>query len=601
MPKPVNKLFVWGNSTTDPTTNDVTTVSYDSTTHIADGLEAGNYLEADLLNTIVRNSSLITYTLIESLLTGPNIQLTDGTTTISSGNWYDRVTATDSEGNTYHTDIPALITSVSATLRKYIQYSAIERSYTANKLATPIKLRTSDGTNNSEWLTGFDGSASENTIPLPSTIIADLTGTADKATNDADGNAIKSTYAHGFTKSANTLYLKNNVSPSAGTLSQVSFVINSGGNIVSTGSVSGNIMTLTLGNSGVSAGSYGDTTNQTPAFGSTFKVPSFTINAKGITTLAGEHTVTIPSFASTLSWDNGSTSGPVGKIKDSNSNTLITLDAIPSASTSISGIVTTGDQNFAGNKGFSNIVKIGTSNTFATWLSSDTSQSTFNLTLKITPTPDYPPQLIIGVKNIQQGLPGQLENYSYPQLTFNNSKNASRRAFINSTIEPSSNSSFNLGSFDYHWDTIFADNIGDSADRISKVNASEVLAYTKIEAGAFNLRTASYTEVEITSSGATANIVSGSYDFYLKKKNSNTYIHLGRHSVKRTNSTSDSISAMSRKSSAGGTGDSPVGVLLIIVYSSNTQSILYVKDTVSNSNTFTTTGDWYLYYRKVVN
>ena len=42
-------------------------------------------------------------------------------------------------------------------------------------------------------------------------------------------------------------------------------------------------------------GSFGDTTNQTPAYGATFKVPSFTVNSAGHVTAAGEHTVTIPN------------------------------------------------------------------------------------------------------------------------------------------------------------------------------------------------------------------------------------------------------------------------------------------------------------------
>ena len=59
---------------------------------------------------------------------------------------------------------------------------------------------------------------------------------------------------------------------------------------------SGNI---TLGDSGVTAGAYGDTTAQTPGYGSTFKVPSISVNAKGIVTAIGEHTVKIPASDNT--------------------------------------------------------------------------------------------------------------------------------------------------------------------------------------------------------------------------------------------------------------------------------------------------------------
>lgn len=56
---------------------------------------------------------------------------------------------------------------------------------------------------------------------------------------------------------------------------------------------------ISLENSGVTTGGYGDTTNQTPAFGATFKVPSFTVDQYGRLTAAGEHTVTIPASVAT--------------------------------------------------------------------------------------------------------------------------------------------------------------------------------------------------------------------------------------------------------------------------------------------------------------
>lgn len=59
---------------------------------------------------------------------------------------------------------------------------------------------------------------------------------------------------------------------------------------------SGNII---LGDSGVTAGSYGDTSNQEPDYGSAFSVPSITVNAKGIVTGISTHTVKIPASDNT--------------------------------------------------------------------------------------------------------------------------------------------------------------------------------------------------------------------------------------------------------------------------------------------------------------
>lgn len=56
---------------------------------------------------------------------------------------------------------------------------------------------------------------------------------------------------------------------------------------------------ITLGDSGVAAGAYGDTAAQTPGYNATFKVPSISVNAKGIVTAIGEHTVKIPASDNT--------------------------------------------------------------------------------------------------------------------------------------------------------------------------------------------------------------------------------------------------------------------------------------------------------------
>lgn len=52
---------------------------------------------------------------------------------------------------------------------------------------------------------------------------------------------------------------------------------------------------FSLSTTGVTAGTYGDATAQTPAHGATFKVPSFTVDTFGRLTNAKEHTVKLPT------------------------------------------------------------------------------------------------------------------------------------------------------------------------------------------------------------------------------------------------------------------------------------------------------------------
>ena len=59
--------------------------------------------------------------------------------------------------------------------------------------------------------------------------------------------------------------------------------------------------TIIHANSGVTAASKGDTVNQTPTWGETFKVPSGTVDDTGHLTAFDDHTVTIPSAVATTS------------------------------------------------------------------------------------------------------------------------------------------------------------------------------------------------------------------------------------------------------------------------------------------------------------
>ena len=79
---------------------------------------------------------------------------------------------------------------------------------------------------------------------------------------------------------------------------------------------------ITLGDSGVTAGEYGPTANQTPAYGATFNVPDIKVNAKGIVTSVVNRTVKIPASDNT---DTGATSVEV--VGSGNAVTTASYDA----------------------------------------------------------------------------------------------------------------------------------------------------------------------------------------------------------------------------------------------------------------------------------
>lgn len=66
-------------------------------------------------------------------------------------------------------------------------------------------------------------------------------------------------------------------------------------------SYSNSAITLNHSASGVTAASKGDTSDQTPGFGDTFKALSGTVDARGHLTAFGEHTVTVPNDVATTS------------------------------------------------------------------------------------------------------------------------------------------------------------------------------------------------------------------------------------------------------------------------------------------------------------
>lgn len=114
----------------------------------------------------------------------------------------------------------------------------------------------------------------------------------------------------------------------------------------------------------VTAGNFGDTgATRTLAFGGTFIVPYVTYDAQGHLVTKSDLTLTLPAnidtnwYPTAFAWTGGTTSGPTGSLTGVGMS-AVAYGAIPSASGSASGVVTTTTQTFAGNKTFSSNVII---------------------------------------------------------------------------------------------------------------------------------------------------------------------------------------------------------------------------------------------------
>ena len=121
-------------------------------------------------------------------------------------------------------------------------------------------------------------------------------------------------------------------------------------------------------------------------------------NNISLTTNAGADSLTINSanyYPTTFTWSNGTTSGPTGSLTGTGMS-AVSYGAIPSASGTVSGIVTTGDQTFAGTKTFtSNIVGNVTGNVSGSSGSCTGNSATATISTTSTTTEDTTNELIL--------------------------------------------------------------------------------------------------------------------------------------------------------------------------------------------------------------
>lgn len=125
---------------------------------------------------------------------------------------------------------------------------------------------------------------------------------ASSTTPKANGTATVGTETAKFARGDHVHPLQTTVSGNAGTATKFA----SAQTITLTGDVTGSAssqagwsITTTLGSSGVTAASYGPSSNASPAHGGTFSVPYFTVDSKGRVTSASTKTITLPASGNT--------------------------------------------------------------------------------------------------------------------------------------------------------------------------------------------------------------------------------------------------------------------------------------------------------------
>ena len=246
-----------------------------------------------------------------------NSSITFGSTVVTLGNSYTTL---------------AGLTSISSTS---FTGSLTGNASTASKLTPGITLtigntaKTLDGSSNLTW------SLSEIGSQLTDPNLTSLSGLTYSATS-----FVKMTAANTFSLDTNTYSLSSHTHNYAGSASV-------GG---AANSVASSI--VIKADNGSTEGTDLFTFN-----GSSAKVINFAAG-NNVSLSKASGTITINSsynnyYPTSFSWTGGTTAGPTGTLSGTGMSS-VSFDAIPTASASSSGVITTGDQTFAGIKTFSN-------------------------------------------------------------------------------------------------------------------------------------------------------------------------------------------------------------------------------------------------------
>lgn len=290
-----------------------------------------DYIDASDNNTLKRRA-----------ISGVSVEYIEGTQTSSTNAWTGQTADTTLyKGKIIAYKLPKAGTSSAATLNLTLANGtttgtkAVKRQGGSNTTthypAGTVIFMAYDGT---QWQVNADYDSNTNNAVTQSVTTASawrkvlLHYTTNAAGEDVPAEVTNRVYAAKGIE----------VQPSTGTLSASKFkgplegnantatAFNSDANITLSGDVSGSAsstrgwdITTTLATTGVTAGSYGPSTNATPGYGVTFNVPYITVDAKGRITAASTKTVKIPAS------DNTNTATAADNILDgSNSGTQIT-------------------------------------------------------------------------------------------------------------------------------------------------------------------------------------------------------------------------------------------------------------------------------------
>lgn len=209
--KITNDLFVWGNVVSGQS-SDLSEFTPDPITKTVPGEKAGDLLYAAKYNTILRESTLIPYSLIEALRYGPYGQqsgeILDGSSTSYNNTWDADLSSMTIDYGINSTDINTdLVPQLRTIFNQYLKYAQTYRSIQANCWTNPRTFEIVDASDTNTGVASTVDGSSNVLLYLPSTIVANINGTSSNITTTTDNT--HDLYLTGVTSGATTTLKRN--------------------------------------------------------------------------------------------------------------------------------------------------------------------------------------------------------------------------------------------------------------------------------------------------------------------------------------------------------------------------------------------------------